>query len=145
MKKIIYIAFSLTFIYSCNLSKKRNSNKDLVPQLIIQENYLPAKDNTPFTILNASIKKDFLTLTVQYGGGCKEHFFKIYSSGIYQKQSNPKLTIYLEHNFNEDFCKKLVVDTLVFNISDGRYEGRDKRQKVEIEIDSYPTILEYNY
>ena len=145
MKKIIYIVFSLIFIYSCNLSKKRNSkHEDLVPRLIIQENYLPAKDNSPFSILNASIKKDFLTLTVQYGGGCKEHFFKIYSSGIYQKQSTPKLTIYLEHNFNEDFCKKLVVDTLVFNISKGRYEGSDKRQKVEIEIDSYPTILEYN-
>ena len=69
MKKIPFI---LLFVISgCSLTK--NSPEKVIPSLIIQDNYLPAKDNADFTIISADLKKDNLTLIVQYGGGCKDH------------------------------------------------------------------------
>ena len=141
MKKIPFI---LMFVISgCSLTK--NSPKKVFPSLIIQDNYLPAKDNAAFTIMSADLKKDNLTLIVQYGGGCKEHEFKLFTSGLFQKKSPPRLKLFLEHNFNEDFCKKLVIDTLIFNVANGRYPGEESKYKVEFELDKFNEIIQYKY
>ena len=141
MKKIVYIGICV--ISACGL--KKNLPKPIIPELIIQDNYLPAKDNAPFTILSTKIKKDRLTLIVQYGGGCKEHSFKLFTNGLFQKKSPPRLKLFLEHNFNDDFCKKMVRDTLIFNVENGKYPGKESSFKVEFEFDQFKDIIQYRY
>jgi len=145
MKKIIYL--SCCFIIGCSSQKTTGANtqKAYTPELIIQDNYKPAKDNHPFTIIDASIVKDNLTVVVQYGGGCREHYFKLFSSGAFEKKSPPKIDLFLEHNFNDDFCKKLVLDTLVFEITKARFPEKTRGFKVEIGLDQYKKILSYKY
>ena len=141
MKKIPFI---LLFVISgCSLTK--NSPEKVIPSLIIQDNYLPAKDNADFTIISADLKKDNLTLIVQYGGGCKYHEFKLITSGLFQKKNPPRLKLFLEHNFNDDFCKKLVMDTLIFNVENGKYPGKESKYKVEFELEKFNEIIQYKY
>jgi hypothetical protein len=122
-----------------------NAEANNLQKLIIQDKYVPAKGNAPYSILEGSIKKDVLTLIVQYGGGCKEHFFELYSNGLFLKKIPPRLNLFLEHKPNEDFCRKLVVDTLTFDLLNGRFPNKEKGYEIEIEIDSYSNILHYKY
>ena len=97
MNKIHYIIFALLIVYSCSLTNKKTSTtKEAYPSIIVQQDYLPAKDNTPFTILDASIDKDILTLIVQYGGGCKEHYFNLFTKGVFEDESSNRLKFFLE-------------------------------------------------
>ena len=142
MNKIHYIIFALLIVYSCSLTNKKTSTtKEAYPSIIVQQDYLPAKDNTPFTILDASINKDILSLIVQYGGGCKEHYFNLFTKGVFEDESSNRLRFFLEHNYNEDFCKKLVLDTLDFSLRNKL--SIEKIKSVEIEIDSYSKFLNY--
>ena len=141
MKKIIYIGIFV--ISACGLKKKMP--EPFIPDLIVQDNYLPAKDNARLVIVSADLNKDILTLIVKYGGGCKEHYFKLFTSGLFEKKSPPRLKLFLEHDFNQDFCKKRVQDTLIFNVENGKYPGQDEKFKVEFELNQFSDIIQYKY
>lgn len=141
MKKIVFIGFCV--FSACGLNKKLPA--PIIPELIIQDNYLPAKDNALFTVLSAKLNRDNLTIIVQYGGGCKEHYFKLFSSGLFEEKSPPRLKLFLEHDFNDDFCKKMVQDTLMFNVQNGKYPGEDGKFKVELELDQFSDVIQYKY
>ena len=76
-----------------------------------------------FTLLESSLEGDNLILLVQYGGGCREHEWKLKTNGAYAKSLPPQITLNLEHNANSDMCRALVTDTLEFNLEPLRYPG----------------------
>ena len=124
MIKRIYITLIIALVFSCSIQKDVSdidSINDNITQLIVQENYKPAKDNTPFTIVQAQLNNNMLNIVVRYTGGCKEHLFKLYTNKIFIKSQPPKLNLFLEHNPNEDLCKSLVIDTLIYDISKAKY------------------------
>ena len=149
MVKIRYNIFLIIILFSsCKASK--NSSSVIVegisfPALIIQDNYKPAKDNGLFNIISVEVKKDLLTLNVQYSGGCQEHEFKLYTNKNYAKSEPPKLTLSLEHNSNGDLCKSIVSDTLVFDISNAKYPGKEKKYTVNLLLDGYNKEIIYKY
>ena len=77
-----------------------------------------------FSVLSWSVEKDMLNVVVRYSGGCKTHDFNAYFSGAWLKSFPPKALIAIEHlNPEKDPCRSLVTDTLVFGLSNVKYQG----------------------
>ena len=72
----------------------------------------------PFVLEEASLDDCVLTLDVNYGGGCKEHEFEVFMSPSVFGESFPaQANLWLKHNSNGDFCRGLVSDKLVIDIT----------------------------
>ena len=83
----------------------------------------------PITIINAKVDGDCLKLTLQYGGGCKEH--QVDLAFIQPECGTPPLpppTFEIRHNANGDACKALVTKDYSFDISGIREEGKNKTE-----------------
>lgn len=81
----------------------------------------------PITIIEAKVDGDCLVLTLQYGGGCKEH--QVDLALIQPECGTPPLpppTFEIRHNANGDACKALVTKDYSFDISGIREEGKNK-------------------
>lgn len=81
----------------------------------------------PITIINAKVDGDCLKLTLQYGGGCREH--QVDLAFIQPECGTPPLpppTFEIRHNANGDACKALVTKDYSFDISGIREEGKNK-------------------
>lgn len=67
------------------------------------------------------IDSKFLILNVEYGGGCKEHEFKLRWDGS-SRESNPPIVLFaLYHDGKGDGCKAIVQKELRFDVS--QFEG----------------------
>ena len=72
----------------------------------------------PFVLEEASLDDCLLTLDVNYGGGCKEHEFEVFMSPSLFDESLPvQANLWIKHNGNGDFCRGLVSDKLVIDIT----------------------------
>ncbi|MBV5349090.1 hypothetical protein JZU61_05500, partial [bacterium] len=81
----------------------------------------------PLNLINAKIDGDCLVLTLQYGGGCKEH--QIDLALIQPECGTPPLpppTFEIRHNANDDVCKALITKEYSFDISGIRENGKNK-------------------
>ncbi len=76
----------------------------------------PVNWNDMFSINNIVLTSHFLKIDVNYGGGCKTHEFILYVDSILTDGDPPILNFTLLHNANDDACKALVSETLVFDI-----------------------------
>ena len=85
----------------------------------------------PFTIREATLNGDLLTLDVRFGGGCKIHAFVLYMSPSVFAESFPaQAWLYLYHDANSDLCKALLRRKLTFSIRPiiNRYESLYQRR-----------------
>ena len=98
-----------------------------VEQPIVKMGYEASTD--PFTIKTARIEGEVLIIEVSYSGGCKEHDFQLFTDGMLMKSLPPKQTFFLKHASNADFCKKMVHDTLRYDLS-GISAGNAKELKI---------------
>ncbi len=96
----------------------------------------------PFSYGSVQIQGDSLLIAVQYSGGCKAHEWNMYTTGMYSKTFPPKIEVYLQHTSNQDFCKALIRETLVFDLKNVRYEGS---KEVEIQLNDFIDFLNYKY
>jgi flagellar basal body L-ring protein FlgH len=141
MKRISLLVAGLMLmilaVTSCK-SKKRSQENSVTTEQTAEKQALPTQeilevnlvseyrknpDSEAFEILKSSIEGDVLTVTVQYGGGCEEHKFSVYSTGAYMKSMPPKLNLYMEHNGNEDPCRALIQKDIKFNLSSVQFVG----------------------
>jgi hypothetical protein len=54
-----------------------------------------------------------IAIKVTYSGGCKEHVFKLFGF----VDDHYKIILTLEHNSNGDACKKIIKETLSFDLT----------------------------
>ena len=81
----------------------------------------------PLTIIDVKITGDCLMLTLQYGGGCKEHQIDLVL--IQPECGTPPLpppTFEIRHNANGDACKALITKEYSFDISGIKESGKNK-------------------
>ena len=106
----------LVIIYSlgCNSTEPQNKYDENV--ILVEAINIDEWANDHVKIISASIQNDILELQVQYGGGCKEHFFKLIISEGIEKSNPPQTTFFLSHNANGDSCEALISEDLRFNI-----------------------------
>lgn len=117
MKSLIIIASILAVtltMNSCGTAEGAANSQDL-PKAVLEESF----DNyrsAPITINSALIKKDILTLHVQYSGGCEEHVFKLIGLNNLTDGEHPERALMLYHDNKGDSCREQVDDILVFDI-----------------------------
>jgi hypothetical protein len=147
--KYSLVLLVMVSLFACKNRKSTASSqsvKQAIPKdVIIHESYNLPKDNADFEITSAQISGDLLTLIVTYSGGCKEHVFSAHATRMYMKSMPPQLGLMIEHVDNDDTCRSLVTDTLVFNLVPVRYPGNDKDYTVIIRLPNVEEGIPYKY
>lgn len=80
----------------------------------------PELSGKPFdkiVIDSAYINDNRLTLSVSYGGGCRQHSMVLYLIDTLKVSDTLELKMFLSHNSYNDPCKALIGQTLHFNLS----------------------------
>ncbi len=67
-------------------------------------------------IKEISISGDIVFLSVEYGGGCREHYFALFGLRYFLESNPPQAEIYLSHDANRDACKALLRRSLQFDL-----------------------------
>lgn len=81
----------------------------------------------PINVISAKVDGDCFLLTLQYGGGCKDH--QVDLALILPECGTPPLpppTFEIRHNANNDACKALITKEYSFNISGIREDGKNQ-------------------
>lgn len=92
-------------------------------EIIVDSSRGPAAE-ADFSVLKWTAEGNVLEVVVRYSGGCEEHAFNAYFSGVWMKSLPAKAMIELEHlNPKNDACRSLVKDTLKFDLRPIQYSG----------------------
>jgi hypothetical protein len=79
----------------------------------------------PVIMTEATLEGDCLQLTLQYGGGCKEHKFDLaLIQPFCRTPPLPPPTFQIRHNANGDGCEALFTEKFSFDISGIREQGK---------------------
>lgn len=136
--KSFFILLVLITGISCKSNKNTsNSNQPKGSPVIIDSSFNVDNKNMRMNILNMQLNKDVITIEINYSGGCKEHQFNLYSTGIAE---NNNLQLFLVDAQTEDFCKMLLSDTLNFNLSNLKTLTKSK---LNITINRNEQVLQY--
>lgn len=124
----IIIGVLLMVISACTEKTEELTNKGYCSDYV-ELNYsnYNSLNTDPITIIKANVDGDCLKLTLQYGGGCKDH--QVNLALILPECGTPPLpppTFEIRHNANGDACKALVTKEYSFDISGIREEGKNK-------------------
>lgn len=122
----LFIIIFLVIMVSCE--------KDRSPEKPYQESGLSLKasqeefhsalqnrgieNSDPFMINEITINGDSVEISVSYSGGCEKHFFELIWDGTIDAGDTPSIDLILLHNSNGDACEALIMDKLVFRLSD---------------------------
>ncbi len=134
------LALLLAFGTSCGNRKKKKNQTETTK---VQEagRYVTERGSTvwvsladftgdmksdPLTIIDAHVDDmNKLHLTVEYGGGCKKHEFKILGSKAILKSLPAQRPVVIIHNANNDECRAIVREEILVDISDFAYSKVD--------------------
>ena len=101
-----------------------------------------AEWNSPFSVQGASVDKDTLNVTVQYGGGFREHAFRLVADGVATKSLPRQQQIRIEHEGNGDMGRALITQEKAFDLR----PFRDLSQgRIVLHLTGWDSPLEYAY
>lgn len=134
-KSILVITCSLSILLiACKSKKESSASADpsipatqavqdkVLLEVVRDPGYRWPGSTDQYEIGSGRIHGDTLFLEVSYGGGCKEHDFRMYTNMMWAKSLPPQLMIYLEHENNDDQCRAYITRILAFDISGLRYQ-----------------------
>jgi hypothetical protein len=99
-----------------------------IPQVLLFDNESHAKKMKMdgYNLIEAKlIEKDILSAVVSYSGRCEKHEFTLAAvPNFTNTASSPQTNLVLGHESNGDMCKKIVKETLYFDLKPIREEYR---------------------
>lgn len=113
---------------------------ELLP-ITVEAGYQPSPSD-PFSLNSVAISGDTLILSVQHSGGCKDHSWYMYTTGVMIKTYPPKLDLYPVHQKNGDMCKALIRRDIKFDLAPLKIPGNDK---ITLQIQGFPEFVTYAY
>jgi hypothetical protein len=122
-------------------SNQESTNAEELLPITVEIGFQPSGSD-PFSLNSVTISGDTLILSVQHSGGCKEHSWYMYTSGVIIKTYPPKLELYPVHKKNSDMCKALIKRDLKFNLAPLKFPGNDK---LLLQIEGFPEFITYTY
>lgn len=82
--------------------------------ILVDKKNIPVLEKNFIVINKMEIKnRDNLLIGLLYHGGCKKHFFRLF--GFFE--DNRILSLLLDHDSNDDQCKMIVREDLLFDLS----------------------------
>ena len=128
MKKSVSLFFAVFLAIGFSCTTQEEILTDSCPKYVelnySNYNSLPTD---PITVKEAKVSGDCLVLTLQYGGGCKEH--RVDLALIQPECGTPPLpppTFEIRHNAKDDACKALITKEYSFDISGIREKGKSQ-------------------
>lgn len=98
--------------------------------------------DSPFSVQTALVDGDSLRVTVQYGGGFRDHAFQLVSGGAATKSLPRQQPITLEHQGNGDPGRALITQDKAFDLR----PFRDPSQgRIVLLLGGWNAPLEYVY
>jgi hypothetical protein len=98
--------------------------------------------DSPFSVQTALVDGDSLRVTVQYGGGFRDHAFRLVSSGAATKSLPRQQPLTLEHQGNGDPGRALITQDKAFDLR----PFRDPSQgRIVLLLGGWNAPLEYVY
>ncbi len=95
--------------------------------------------SAPTGIDNITISGNKMSIHVRYSGGCEKHDFKLIGSKMITNSSPAKRSIKLYHNSNNDSCRELIEEILVFEISAFAFDANE----IILLMDGYDQPITY--
>ena len=114
MKKQLYVIIFFSFyFFSCE--KTTNNCPDLIQGVSISDFSMDL-----YGVNEVQVFEDELRISVNYGGGCEEHEFKLIKDNSPVDVGGQQMDVlYLSHNANNDGCFALITEhQLCYDISD---------------------------
>lgn len=113
-----------------NTEEKKSTEQTMstdttIKNVVIDPNFDVSNTGAVYKIDSVYLIGDILHINVNYSGGCENHSFELFSTGLYMKSMPPQISVYLKHTNNNDACRKLVMQELQFNISSLKYKGTE--------------------
>lgn len=106
-------------LVSCGTTKELS---EATPKAELAEDLTVFRSSDGLRIKSVLVKGHFMTLNVQYSGGCLEHKFRLVGSTTLDESTPPHRQIKLVHDNDGDTCRELIDDVLVFDITVFRIE-----------------------
>ena len=75
----------------------------------------PTAESDPFALESARAEGTIVTAVVRYGGGCKDHLFRVYWDGVATKSIPPQMVVNVYHDDQGDTCEAYLTDTVSFD------------------------------
>jgi hypothetical protein len=119
MKKSLVYSVTLltTILVSCLTPHYGIKEYDVAESMSMAEIGDLNTESAAVDILSAEIKGTSIQLVVSYSGGCAEHSFRLIGSAVLTKSLPPQRSVKLIHTNNGDQCKKMITDTLLFDVT----------------------------
>jgi hypothetical protein len=89
-----------------------------------------------YELLSAEVRGDSLQATVRYGGGCRDHQFRLLVSRAFRESFPVQATAALAHAADGDNCKALLTRTVGIDLAPlkAAYQAAYKQQKGTIAL-----------
>lgn len=143
MKLLAFLAVS-TLLFSCGNMKNKSDKTDDIKVVKAALGDVVNTASDPISITAASIEGNILTLSVSYSGGCEKHIFDLLGSFSVMKSLPAKRSIKLIHIANSDKCRKMIEETISFDISDLAM-AKQSGSKIILLLDGYKDELSYTF
>lgn len=132
MKSLLVYLFPALLVFTSACTEQVEIAQDNCPKFV-KLNYFTydSLKTDPINVMSAKVDGDCFKLSLQYGGGCKEH--QIDLAFIQPECGTPPLpppTFEIRHNANGDGCKALITKEYSFDISGIRETGKNKTEFV---------------
>ncbi len=145
-----YLVYSvtllMTILVSCSTPHYGMKEYDVADSIPLAEIGDLNTECAAVDIQSAEIKGTSIQLVVSYSGGCAEHSFRLIGSPVLTKSLPPQRAVKLIHTNNGDQCKKMITDTLFFDISPlANNASKDKTVVLNLDgvVTLKPLVLEF--
>ncbi len=90
-------------------------------------------------INNVTVTGNKMSISVKYNGGCQKHVFQLIGHKMISKSLPPQRSIKLYHDDNNDDCRELIEEILIFDISEFAIGDGE----VSLHLESYDEPISY--
>lgn len=143
MKLYTFSLFAIIVLFvSCTSAKELETDIDtqdanVLKGVVVTD--MSSYGSDPIGITNVAIEKNLMRITVKYSGGCKKHEFELMGHKMISKSLPPQRTIRLFHRADNDDCRELIEETIVFDISAFAFG----EEEITLRLDGWETPLSY--
>jgi hypothetical protein len=96
------------------------------------------------TITDVKVEGNTLFVSISYGGGCQEHFFKLVGAQATSRSYPASRAVKLIHTGKQDNCKALLMKTLEIDISDLALL-KESGSEIELVLEGWSEPILYKY
>lgn len=128
------LLYGLAIFASCSAPKA----------ILIDQNASSKQLQTTLEINEHSIKGDVLKLSVTYKG-CKKDTLQLVTNGMHKKTNPPSIKLFLIHKNCGGDCDENISKMIKFDVSNLKLENTEEQNTLMLNIENYPTSIEYVY